>query len=292
MVDEVWTIKRLLEWTREHFEKNGVESPRLCAEVLLADALGYQRLELYARFDQQPSPAQRAKFRESVTRCAAGKPMSYIVGKKEFYSLPLTVTPDVLIPRSETELLVDCAVDYLRKLDAPATVWDVCTGSGCVALSIAKHTSNAQVLATDISPQCVTIAAQNAADLELDSRVTCMQADLLALPQQWASQHGKTFDVITANPPYVCTDDPLGPTVEHEPQLALFAGDDGLDVLKPLIAGVAEFLKSGGIFCVEFGYKHADVIHDLIVATDSFEAPAIIKDHQNISRAAVAIRAC
>jgi len=133
MVDEVWTIKRLLEWTREHFDKCGVESPRLCAEVFLADAIGCQRLDLYARFDQQPDERQRTKFRQSVTRCAAGEPMSYIVGKKEFYSLPLTVSPDVLIPRPETELLVDHAVDFLRKLrkvDTAATVWDVCTGSG------------------------------------------------------------------------------------------------------------------------------------------------------------------
>ena len=290
MVDEVWTIKRLLEWTREHFEKCKVESPRLCAEVLLADALGSQRLELYARFDQQPDDQQRAKFRESVHRCATGEPMSYIVGKKEFYSLCLTVSPDVLIPRSETELLVDQAVDYLRKIDAAATVWDVCTGSGCVALGIAKNAPNAHVLATDISPQAVAIAAKNTIDLGLDSRVVCQQADLLKLPQEWESQHGGTFDVITANPPYVCNNDPLGATVEYEPKLALFAGNDGLDVLKPLIAGVAGFLKPGGMFCVEFGYKHADTIHELIVATDSLEVPTIVKDHQNIPRIAVTLK--
>ena len=287
MTDEVWTIKRLLEWTREHFTKCDIEAPRLCAEVFLADALGCQRVELYARFDQQPNESQRAKFRESVTRCAAGEPMSYIVGKKEFYSLPLTVSPDVLIPRPETELLVDRAVDYLRKIDGPATVWDVCTGSGCVALGIAKNAPNATILATDISPEAVEIATQNALDLALDSRVTCKQADLLTLPQQSESQHGGVFDVITANPPYVCTDDELGATVEYEPKLALFAGDDGLDILKPLIAGVSAFLKPGGIFCVEFGYQHADVVHELIVATDSLEIPDIIKDHQNIPRVAV-----
>jgi release factor glutamine methyltransferase len=288
MVDEIWTIKRLLEWTRKHFEKCGVESPRLCAEVFLADALGCQRVELYARFDQQPTPQQRAKFRESVTRCTAGEPMSYIVGKKEFYSLPLTVSPDVLIPRPETELLVDRAVDYLRKIDGATMVWDVCTGSGCVGLGVAKNAPNAIVLATDISPKAVAIATQNTIDLALDSRVVCKQADLLTLPQEWESQHGGAFDVITANPPYVCTNDPLGATVEYEPKLALFAGDDGLDILKPLIAGVSTFLKLGGMFCVEFGYQHADVVHELIVATDSLEIPDIIKDHQNIPRIAVA----
>ena len=290
MVEEVWTIKRLLEWTREHFEKCNVESPRLCAEVLLADALSCQRLELYARFDQQPDDQQRAKFRENVQRCATGEPMSYIVGKKEFYSLCLTVSPDVLIPRPETELLVDHAVDHLRKIQTAAMVWDVCTGSGCVALGIAKNAPKAQVLATDISPQAVTIAAKNTIDLGLDSRVVCRLADLLTLPQEWESQHGGTFDVITANPPYVCTDDPIGVPVEHEPKLALFAGDDGLNVLKPLIGGVSRFLKPRGIFCVEFGYKHADIVHELIVATDSLEVPTIIKDHQNIPRIAVTIK--
>lgn len=290
MVDEVWTIKRLLEWTRGHFEKCGVESPRLCAEVFLADALQCGRLELYARFDYQPDAQQRKKFRQCVTRCAAGEPMSYIVGKKEFYSLPLTVSPDVLIPRPETELLVDRAVDYLRAIDRAATVWDVCTGSGCVALGIAKHAPDSTILATDISPKAVEIAARNAVDLALDSRVVCEPADLLTLPQQWASQHGEVFDVITANPPYVCTDDEPGATVEYEPSLALFAGDDGLDILKPLIAGVSEFLKPGGMFCVEFGYKHANAVSELITATNSLEIPTIIKDHQNIPRIAVTIK--
>ena len=151
--NEPWTVLKLLDWTRKHFEQAGVESPRLCAEVLLGHCLDRPRVQLYAQFDYSPTPAELAQYRQFVRRSAEGEPVAYLVGKKEFYSLEILVTPDVLIPRPETELLVDQAVAHLRSLSGEGFVWDVCTGSGCVAVGVARNAPQAQVLATDLSEQ-------------------------------------------------------------------------------------------------------------------------------------------
>ena len=284
--NEPWTVLKLLDWTRGHFEQTGVESPRLCAEVLLGHCLDCPRVQLYARFDYHPTPAELAQYRQLVRRAAEGEPVAYLVGKKEFYSLEILVTPDVLIPRPETEMLVDQAIAHLRNVSSDGVMWDVCTGSGCVAVAVARHTPHVTVLATDISRKAVQLAGENAARYDLSARVTCTAADLLTVPAEWTG--GVEFDVITANPPYVADGDEVGPSVKFEPQSALLAGPDGLDVLRPLIAAAPEFLKSGGILCLEFGAGQADDVRNLLVATSAFEEPTILRDHQNLERTAVA----
>ncbi len=285
---EPWTVMRLLDWTRNYFAQAGLDAPRLCAEMLLSTALHCQRVELYARFNQEPSAAELATFRDWVSRAAKGEPVAYLVGTKEFFSLPFRVTPDVLIPRPETELLVENAVQYLRKLDGPSTVWDVCTGSGCVAIAIAHNVKTTSVLATDISQAAVLIATENTQTNKLADRVTCAEADLLTIPSAWPNP--AEFDVITANPPYVGDAEEVGFSVDHEPAGALRAGPDGMDVIKPLIEQVPSFLKSGGLFCMEFGQGQADAVRDLIIATGQFEEPTIIRDMQAIERTALAKR--
>ena len=295
-----WTVLALLNWTRGHLESAGADSPRLAAEVLLAHALGCRRIELYTRYDFAPAEAQLARFRELVTRAARREPVAYLVGEKEFYSLPFLVTPDVLIPRPETELLVEQAVGVLRGLDGPGAMWDVCTGSGCVAVATAKQVPGTAVLATDLSPAAVEVAKKNAARHGLDGRVTVRQADLLTLPADWPPQAQQplqfgqplpaAFDVITANPPYVPDKGEVAPEVAHEPAVALRGGPDGLDFLRRIIAGAPAFLRAAGALILEFGVDQGPAIRDLLAGTGAFREPKVFRDHHEIERAVVAVR--
>jgi release factor glutamine methyltransferase len=265
-----------------------VDDPRLCAEVLLAHVLGCPRIQLYAQFSLEPPAEKLTAYRELVKRAASHEPVAYLVGAKEFYSLKFKVTPDVLIPRPETEILVSEAIHHLRGLGRPGKVWDACTGSGCVALAVAANVKDAAVLATDLCPRALAVAAENAASLGVSDRVRLREADLLNLPADCADL--SPLDVITANPPYVAKGDPVGATVRHEPALALYAGEKGLEFLRRIIAAAPGLLGGGGMLAMEFGLGHADSVRDLLVATGAFAEPKILRDHQSIERAAVARR--
>ncbi len=291
MTDEssqAWTVLRLLEWTREHLRNHEVDSPRLAAEILLAHCLHCARIELYTRFDHCPSDQQLTDYRQLVKRAADHEPIAYLVGEKEFYSLRFKVTPDVLVPRPETELLVAAAVEHLRTLKRPGAVWDVCTGSGCVGIAIASQVEGTWVLATDISARAITVAQQNVKVHNLTDRVVCCVADLLNLPRLPGDRN--EFDVITANPPYVGEGDEVAQEVTHEPPIALYAAANGLEFVDRIVRTSPHFLVTGGILAIEFGYGHGDAVRDSIVAEGHFEEPRILKDHQGIERAAVAKR--
>jgi len=277
---------RLLNWTTAHFRQHGVDSARLAAEVLLAHCLGCERIELYARFNYRPTPDELATFRRCVRRVAAREPVAYVVGHKEFYSLRFEVTPDVLVPRPETEILVAQAIEHLRVLGRPGRLWDVCTGSGCVAVAVARQVADAFALATDIRPEALAVAARNARAHGLADRVRCYVSDLLNWPEQ--AGRPEPFDVIVANPPYVGDDDPVAPEVTHEPQVALRAGPDGLRCIRRIIRDAPGFLTAGGILAMEFGCGQAGAVWELIVASGAFETPVILSDHQQIERAVVA----
>ncbi len=279
---------RLLNWTREYFETRQVDSPRLAAEMLLAYTLGCKRIELYTRFDTCPPADQIAAFRELVRRGAEHEPVAYLVGEKEFYSLAFKVTPDVLIPRPETELLVTAAVEHLRQLGRPGSVWDICTGSGCVAVTVACQVESARVLATDISPEAIAIAAENAEANGAGDRIRTGVADLLTPPADAADM--VPVDVITANPPYVATGDEVAPSVVHEPEMALYAGADGLDCIRRIVAAAPDMLAPGGLLAMEFGCGQADAVRDLLVAGEAFNEPTILRDHQGIERCVTASR--
>ena len=285
---QVWTVLRVLNWTKEYFEAREVDSPRLAAEVLLGHVLNCPRIELYTRHDYLPSSEQLAIFRELTKRAARGEPVAYLIGVKEFYSLQFKVTPEVLIPRPETELLVTEAVEHLQAIEPPGTMWDLCTGSGCVAVAVAKQVQSLEVLATDISPAAIVLAAENAHAHGLTGRVQCWVADLLS----WCGELGarRQFDVITANPPYVAVGDEIAESVKYEPKSALYAGKDGLDCIRRIIADAPEFLKPGGVLIMEFGYSQAGLVRDQIVARGAFDEPRIIRDLNGIERSAVAMR--
>jgi release factor glutamine methyltransferase len=287
-----WTVLRLLNWTKAHFARAQLTSPRLAGEVLLAHVLGCRRIDLYTRYGYQPTPQQLDAFRELVRRAAAHEPVAYLVGEKEFYSLRFEVTPDVLVPRPETEILVDRAIEHLAGAAPPARgrrrMWDVCTGCGCVAVAVASRVGDVEVLATDISPAAVAVAHRNARAHGLAGRVCCRQADLLTLPDDCAAW--AEVDVITANPPYVAAGATVAEDVRKEPPEALYAGADGLDCIRPIVAEAPRYLARGAALILEFGWDQAAAVRDLLVGAGAFEEPAIYRDGQEIERAAVAVR--
>ena len=283
-----WNVLALLNWTQGHLQRAGVPSPRLSAEMLLASALSCRRIDLYTRHDHVPPEEQLARFRELVRRAAAREPAAYLVGEKEFYSLPFEVTPDVLVPRPETELLVEEAVERLRAIGRPGWMWDLCTGTGCVALAAAKQVPAARVLATDLSPAAADLAQRNAKRLGLEDRVQVLVADLLSLPAEWSGE--KRFDVITANPPYVPDAAEVAPEVRHEPAMALRGGKDGLDFIRRIVEGAPGSLAPGGALVLEFGFDQAPAVRELLAAAGAYQDPKVLRDHQGIERAAVAPR--
>ena len=286
---DTWTVLRLLEWTRGYLERAGVLEPRLTAEVLLAHALGVSRVDLYARYDALPAARERAAFREAVRRAAAHEPPAYIVGRKEFYSLSFFVSPAVLIPRPETELLVDHAISHLRCLGRDGRLWDACTGCGCVAVAVAAHVPQADMLATDISPEAVEVAERNAAANGVGERVQCAVADLLTPPE--GVDADEAFDAITANPPYVAIGEDVAECVKHEPEVALYGGQSGLEFLERIVAQAPERLTSGGVLILEFGFGQADAVRDLLAGCAAFEEPTVYRDRQDLERTGVAVRA-
>ena len=197
---QTWTVGRLLQWTTDYLKSHGADSPRLDAELLLAEVLHCQRIELYTDFEREPDAAARSAFRELVRRRAEGMPVAYLVGKREFYSLSFHVTPDVLIPRPETELLVLTLLELARRHAAQGrvSICDVGTGSGNIAVTAAKHLPECRVLALDISPAALASPELNAAEHGLAERIWFLESDLLA-----AVPAERQFDFVVTNPPYV-----------------------------------------------------------------------------------------
>lgn len=250
MPDSVWTVKAALDWTRGYLAEKGDEHARLSAEWLLSAATGLSRVEIYAFHDRPLTPEERAVLRDAVKRRAAGEPLQYVTGEVAFRHLIVKIRPGVLIPRPETEVLVDTVLSSIKHLEAPLVV-DLCTGSGCVALSIAQEHPGAQVHATDISPVAVEVARDNAERLELASRVGVGEGDLFGgVPDEWRGR----VDAVVANPPYIPTAELESLPVEvagFEPALALDGGEDGLDVYRRIISDARQWLAPWGMIAVE-----------------------------------------
>ncbi|HEY2841661.1 MAG TPA: peptide chain release factor N(5)-glutamine methyltransferase [Pirellulales bacterium] len=286
---ETWTVLRLLEWTTQFLRDRGAESPRLDAEVLLAEARGCRRIELYTAFDQVPSDDARTRFREMVRRRADGVPVAYLVGRREFYSLSFRVTPDVLIPRPETELLLIRLLDLIKARAAEDSaaaihVADVGTGSGVLAICAAtassaagaERKSNLQITAIDVSAAALTIAKQNAGDHKVADRITFVEGDLLA---PLAAK--QSLDFVVSNPPYVKESEwrELSREVRDcEPKLALVAGERGTEVIERLIPQAAERLRASGYLLTEISPMIEAHVRRLIEADSRFEPPTVLKD--------------
>jgi release factor glutamine methyltransferase len=288
---ETWTIGRLLQWTTGYLKDRHAESPRLDAEVLLAHALGCQRIQLYTRFEEEPVETVRDAYRALVKERAAGKPVAYLVGKREFYSLSFRVTPDVLIPRPETEFVVVRLLDLAAKraeAGGSLSILDVGTGSGILAVCAAKYLPAARVTAVDISPAALDIARKNAAEHGVGQRIDFVESDLLtALPAD------ATFDFIVSNPPYITTAEMEKLAVDvrkFEPRQALEAGQRGTEVIERLIPQAAERLLTGGTLLIEVSPMIEPRVRELIASEKRFDAQPTTKDMAGLPRVVEARR--
>jgi release factor glutamine methyltransferase len=248
---ETWTPLKLVAWTQEWFGNKGVDAPRLTAELLLAHALRCDRVRLYLDFDKPIGEAELAAYRELVRRRAEGEPTAYLLGVREFFGRPFLVDARVLVPRPETELLVEAA---LAALPEGGRALDLCTGSGAIAISLALGRPGAHVLATDVSADALAVAAENVRRLGAEGVVELARGDL------WAAvhEHAGPFDVIAANPPYVPSGEVPGlpREVRREPCIALDGGAEGLDLVRRIVAGAPARLAPGGLLLVELHESH------------------------------------
>jgi release factor glutamine methyltransferase len=233
------TVLEVLKLTTDHFQKRVPDSPRLDAEVLLAHALGLRRLDLYLKFDRALTEPELAAYRDLVARRAKGQPVAYLVGHKEFMGLEFAVTPAVLIPNPDTEVLVQRAVELAREAGRHLRVADVGTGSGCIAIAIAHYAPNVQVVASDVDPEALQVAARNVAAHALGDRIQLVCGDLMA-------PFTGSFDLVCANLPYVAAGSGLAPEVVAQPARALFAEDQGSALVSRLLAEAPARLNPGG----------------------------------------------
>ena len=279
---QAWTIKRLLDWTTEHFTGKGFDGARLDAEVLLAEALGCQRIQLYTQFNDVPEEERLAKYRDWVKRRAKCEPVAYLVGHKEFYSLGFEVNSSVLIPRPETEHAVVQAVDLASKFPAPCSILDVGTGSGCIAVTLAKQIEDAQIVAVDISGDAIEVASRNAAKHQVQERIEFFESDLLA-----SVPADRQFDLIVSNPPYIGTEEE-GTVDEavrkYEPAVALFSGGDGTEAIRGLVQQSVDRMKAGSYLVFETSPIIFDACLSIVNDSGSFAEPESIKDYSGHRR--------
>jgi release factor glutamine methyltransferase len=286
--DQPWTVLRLLEWTTDFFKKRGSESPRLDAEVLLAHARECSRVELYTAFGEEPDEHQRIAFRELVRRRGEGMPVAQLVGYREFYSLRLRVNEDVLVPRPETEHLVievlDCAKAMISpdrsqpepEKDQPLAIADIGTGSGAIAVTIAKHLPDAEVTAVDRSAAALKIAVWNAEQHGVSQRIRLLESDLLS-----AIDSPSQFDIICSNPPYVSESEftELSATVrDYEPRQALVAGPEGTEVIERILSETPDRLRPGGRLVIELSPMIADACETMARRSSAFDDLRFVKD--------------
>ncbi|MFH1747590.1 MAG: peptide chain release factor N(5)-glutamine methyltransferase [Planctomycetota bacterium] len=265
-----WTVGRLLAWTREYLQRHDLDSPRLCAELLLCHAMGCERIHLYTQHEAIPNAEVLGNFRAAVRAAAAGRPIAHLTGIKEFFSLAFEITPDVLIPRPETELLVERAIDLVRHSAGQIrTILDLGTGSGCIAVALARNLSDVALYASDVSESALAVARRNAERHGVQERISFVQGDLF---EAWAANTDTPelkFDLIVSNPPYVATapDTPVADDVrQYEPHVALFAGPEGLDVVRRIVARAPEHLAAGGHLLMEIAFDQSAALRELLHA--------------------------
>lgn len=289
MNDKIWTIGRILKWTEQYFKDKGIESPRLDAEVLLAHVLEKQRIYLYVHFDEPLQPGELAAYREMIKKRVMRVPVAQILGEKEFMGLTFKVTADTLVPRPDTEILVQAAVDRLRAMagEEPLRFADIGTGSGAICLSVLHYLSDTVADTVDISPAARAVAEENAASLGLADRITFHTGDLLQ------PLSGISFAAILSNPPYIPEADiaKLAPEVRlKEPHTALSGGQDGLDFYRRLANEAPVMLVPGGFTAFEVGIHQAGDVADLLKANPLIDRTEILPDYAGIDRVVVGWR--
>ncbi len=288
-----WTILDVMQWAAKYFTSHDVESPRLSSELLLAHVLGLNRLDLYLDYDRPLEADELAALRSLIKRRAGGEPVAYIVGEKDFWEASFEVCRHVLIPRPDTETLVESALEGLESLTGQnlsgtgeATVWEPATGSGAVVLSLAARLPEVRFVASDISPAALEVARRNAARQGLLDRVSFWAADWTA-----GLRPGRAvFDMIVANPPYVSTGElsQLAPDIRgYEPAIALDGGEDGLTQVRRLVYSAADFLSPRGLLLLEIGWDQKEAVAGLARETGSYATVDFVRDlagHDRVAR--------
>lgn len=296
MAQETWNIKQIIDWTCGYLERHGDEHPRLSAEWLLCDVMGLSRVDLYVNYDRPLTHEERARMREAVLRRGAGEPLQYVTGETAFRHIVLRCEKGVLIPRPETELLVDAALEGVDAAVAaagglPTRVLEVGCGTGCIGLSLAYERKGTQVTATDLSSTAIDLARRNRDALGLADSVNLVECDLASGvdPELMG-----TFAVLVSNPPYIPTDvlaqEVPAEVKDNEPELALDGGPDGLDVFRRLLELAPRALCPGGMFCCELYEGHLDRAAELVRAQGGWDRVEVREDLTRRPRILVAVR--
>jgi release factor glutamine methyltransferase len=273
------TVLQVLQNTADFFARKGIDSPRLNIEHLLADALGKRRIDLYLEFDRTLSENELAPLREKVRRRAEGEPLQYLLGSWDFFGRAFRTDPRALIPRPETEVLVEIVLKVIRaKLSSRTRLLDVGTGSGVLAITFALECPNLQIVGSDVSPLALNLARENAERQGLNGRIEWVESDLLG------SVAGP-FDFLVANLPYIPTAElpKLAPEVKRDPQLALDGGPDGLVVIRRLLQEAPKVLRDGAFVILEVGFDQAGRVADLLTA-QKFRDISVENDYQGVRR--------
>ena len=259
---EPWSIKRVLAWATDDFKRRGNKSARLDAELLLGEALGLDRIKLIVEAERPLADDELGRYRDLIKRRRASEPIAYILGRREFFALPMRVDRRVLIPRPDTEILVESALSGTRDQHLYGRMLDLCTGSGCVAIAFAKERPTWRVTAVDLSPDAVAVARENAQRAGVVHNLAVLEGDLFA-----ALPESARFELITANPPYIPSAEiaTLVPDVrDFEPRMALDGGADGLAVTRRLVAAAMRYLTPGGLLALEGGFDQAPAVAQLL----------------------------
>ena len=284
----VWTIIKILDWTKQNFADRGVENPRLDAEVLLCAVLQCERIKLYMDFERPLTGTELSQYKNYVARRGQHEPLAYILGEKEFMRNSFKVTSATLVPRPETELLVESLIKAARglKADGDVKILDIGTGSGAIIVSLLDYLPNAKGVGVDISVDALIVAEENSRRIGVRERAGFMQSDLFSrIPAD------KKFDIIVSNPPYIPAADIAGlaKDVQKEPRGALDGGADGLDFYRRIISEAMDHMTDEGILAFEVGINQAQVVAELC-RKDGFKATAIRKDYADIERMVFAVK--
>ncbi len=283
------TLFETINTASERFTEAGITNSRLDAELLLCHTLGKDRAWLLAHMQEAVDEQHRALFEQAVDRRALREPLQYILGKQEFWGLDFLVTRDVLIPRPETELIIETALTLVPNKDARLTILDLCTGSGCIAVSLAKELASARFFASDKSEKALDVARENARRHGTTDRIRFLEGDLFG-PLKELDLGGRV-DIMVSNPPYVPSEEfsTLQPEVrDHEPRMALLAGQNGTELHQRIIDEAPEFLRSEGALIMEMGMGQAEALVHMMREHGTFDKPDVLKDLAGIERVIVA----
>jgi len=276
-----WDVRRILEWTASFFKRKNVEPARLSAELILAHVLQQPRIKLYTNYDRPLSEAELVQCRDLVKRASEQEPIAYLTGRAHFFNLEIDVTRDVLIPRPDTETLVENVLQFVRHqggFESPR-VLDLCTGSGCIAAAIAHHLKTAVVTATDISEAAIAVARKNIERLNLSGRVIVEQGDLFEPSNSMVDV--QPFDLIVSNPPYIATGqiETLDRSVrDYEPRLALDGGPDGLTIHRRILEQAPARLVAGGRVYLEIAFDQGKLAMQVASEYPAFDEAKVLKD--------------